>query len=469
MPDNAYEGPQVVDTAGGAQDGQEKCPKCGATDISLNPKTGRLRCNYCRFEFEIEHLEGMETDISQLHGEVMGSGTHDIEADAENIVTLKCESCGAEVVIDTSEATQARCHWCRNTLSINNKVPNGAVPDVVLPFKLTRDEAKERIEEFVGSRRFYAHPQFKKEFTAENVMGVYFPYMVVDINSHAHFTGKGEKIVRTYTRREGDYTVTYYDADIYEVERDFDLTIGGLTLESSADKLDVHSADKTTNIINSIMPFDTENSAKWNANYLKGYTSEKRDLNVDQLRPFVDAQAKDIARISASETLGNYNGGVRWEGEQLMANGKQWKAAYLPVWLYSYRQAKGNSSTLHYVAVNARTKETMGSVPIHMPKLLLITLIIEILGAALMMFTPEFEYGWLFMLPGLIYFLIIYSRYRNSGARHRYETETKKNVENMRRIDRVIRQERGLRSGVIAGANSTNLGGGSVHIQFRNK
>ncbi len=30
------------------KDGQNKCPKCGATDISLNTKTGNLRCNYCR-------------------------------------------------------------------------------------------------------------------------------------------------------------------------------------------------------------------------------------------------------------------------------------------------------------------------------------------------------------------------------------------------------------------------------------
>ncbi len=60
------------------------------------------------------------------------------------------------------------------------------------------------------------------------------------------------------------------------MEREFDLTIDGLTVESSVDKLNTGASDKTTNIINSIMPFDTENCVKWNANYLKGYTSEKR-------------------------------------------------------------------------------------------------------------------------------------------------------------------------------------------------
>ena len=139
--------PKIVQTDLGNKDGQNKCPKCGATDISLNTKTGKLRCNFCRHEFEPQKLEGLEKDISNLEGEVLGSGTQDINNDAGDIITLKCSSCGAEVVVDTSESTSARCHWCRNTLSINEQVPNGAVPDTVLPFKLTKAEAKKQIDE----------------------------------------------------------------------------------------------------------------------------------------------------------------------------------------------------------------------------------------------------------------------------------------------------------------------------------
>ena len=41
---------------------QIKCEKCGSTDISQNPKTGKLRCNYCRYEFEPEKSEEIVTD-----------------------------------------------------------------------------------------------------------------------------------------------------------------------------------------------------------------------------------------------------------------------------------------------------------------------------------------------------------------------------------------------------------------------
>ena len=142
--------PKIVKTDVGAKDGQNKCPKCGATEISLNVNTGKLRCEFCRFEFEAEKVSGLEEDITKLEGKVMGSGAQDIIADTKDILTFKCSSCGAEVVVDTAKATQARCHWCRNTLSVNQQIPNGAVPDTVLPFSIPKKEAKEAYDRAVA-------------------------------------------------------------------------------------------------------------------------------------------------------------------------------------------------------------------------------------------------------------------------------------------------------------------------------
>ena len=450
--------PTIVKTDVGAKDGQNKCPKCGSTDISVNVNNGHLRCNFCRYEFEPEKVAGLETDISQLKGEVIGSGATDIVADTNDVVTFKCSSCGAEVVIDTSEVTQARCHWCRNTLSVNQQIPNGSVPDVVLPFTVKKEDARAQIEKFVSKRKFYANPQFKREFTTENIIGVYFPYMVVDTNAHSKMSGEGEHEVRHYTIRKGDHSETYYDADLYHVEREFDIAIEGLTIEASADKLNKKAVDKTTNVINSIMPFDIENAVKWNANYLKGYSSEKRDINIEQVKTLVEAQSKDIARFAANDTLEQYDRGVAWSSEELEIKGQQWKAAYLPVWLYSYQEVKGNKKLLHYVAVNARTKETMGSVPIHMPKLLGVSFLVECGGVLAMLFV-DFDYDWLFLLLGVIYFIIIYTRYRNDNARHKYEVETKKEISNLKEEDRLISRRTKLTNSYMVGANNTSIRG----------
>lgn len=459
------EAPTIVQTDVGAKDGQNKCPKCGATDISVNVNNGHLRCNFCRYEFEPEKVVGLETDISNLQGEIIGSGAQDIVADTNDILTFKCSSCGAEVVIDTSSQTQARCHWCRSTLSVNEQIPNGSIPDVVLPFNISRENAKLEIEKFVGKRKFFAHPKFKEEFTTNNIMGVYFPYMVVDVNAHSNLVGQGEHTSRKYTRKQGDKYVTYYDADLYNVERDFDVIIEGLTIESSADKLNKNSTDKTNNVINSIMPFDIENSVKWNANYLKGYTSEKRDTNIEQLKPIIDKQSKDIAKFAANDTLQEYDRGVAWSSEQLSIKGEQWKAAYLPVWLYSYQQVKGDKKLLHYVAVNARTKETMGSVPIHMPKLFGISCLVELLGILAMLFV-DWDYSWAFLSIGFIYFFIMFSKYRNQGARHKYESETKRKIQNLQKRDIFVTQRKGLTNSKISGANNTTINDGNMSSQI---
>ena len=454
---------KIIKTDVGAKNGQDKCPKCGATEITLNERTGKLRCDFCRFEFEPKKVEELESDITKIEGQIIGSGATDIVASTDEVMTFKCSSCGAEVVIDTSSKLQARCHWCRNILSVNEQIPNGSIPDVVLPFSVTKDTAKGDIEKFVGKRKFYAHPKFKSEFNTNNIMGVYFPYMVVDVNSHANFVGEGEEEVRRYVKGSGEDAKTYYDADLYEVEREFDLAIDGLTIESNSDRLNKKSSNKTNNVINAIMPFDIDNCAKYNSNYLKGYTSEKRDINVEDLKNIVDVQAKDIARHKANETLTNYDRGVAWSKEDFYIKGEQWSAAYLPVWLYSYQQVSGDKKVLHYVAVNARTRKTMGSVPIHMPKLIGISAFVEVLGILAMVFT-DFDYNWLFLLSGIIYFLIIYFKYRNSNARHKYERDTKSQMSNLRKVDNYIERRTGLTSSTMSGANNNTVNGSGQNI-----
>ena len=120
------------------ENGQNKCPKCGSTEISNVHQTDKLICEFCRHVFEVKKVEN--NDIKNLTGVNISTGASNIQADSSDMVTLKCESCGAEVVIDTAEALQARCHWCRNVLSVNQQIPNESVPDLVLPFSVKKEE-----------------------------------------------------------------------------------------------------------------------------------------------------------------------------------------------------------------------------------------------------------------------------------------------------------------------------------------
>ena len=147
-----------------------------------------------------------------------------------------------------------------------------------------------------------------------------------------------------------------------------------LALESSAERGKLDTRSNTHNVINTILPFDTKNAVKWNASYLVGYSSEKRDRDVQHLMPRVQEQILALARSRMQPSVQRYDRGVRWERERMDLKGPRWVPMYLPVWLYAYHQPGPGGGLLHYIAVNGRTGETMGSVPVQPWKLLLAAL-----------------------------------------------------------------------------------------------
>lgn len=370
--------PAPIDTsAKELRDGLNHCPRCGSTEVQHRAGSDRLVCLFCRFEWTAQRVEeafGLGEGIAELRGTQVASGARAIAEDAEYLRSFKCGGCGAEVVINTNNAMNARCHWCRHVLAVNEQIDNGAVPDAVLPFRIKKEDAVARISQFVAKRKLFALKGFKEEFTPENVVGVYLPYMVVDARGSADVAGAGEIQTRRYSSGQGKTKQTYYDADIWRIQRHVDFTVDDLTIESSASRGNFDIKTNTNNIINSVLPFDTKNAVQWNASYLLGYTSEKRDRDVDHLMPRVQDKMLSIARAQLQASVRHYDRGVRWEQERLDLKGTRWVAMYLPVWLYAYHQGGPRGGMRHYIAVNGRTGKTMGSVPVQKWKLVLAAL-----------------------------------------------------------------------------------------------
>jgi len=404
------------------------CPNCGTTEIYYDFIRGKLRCNYCKSIFEPNELNNIK-DVKTLQQRVIGSGARDITS-KEHIITLECVNCGAEVVMDTSVATHTRCHWCRSILSINNRIDNGTVPDAILPFTVSKEEAVQEMKKYMSTKQKYALPEFKNDFSADNVVGVYLPYLLVDAKLDCSYEGKGEYLYNRYNVSKNDERV---DIEVYDVYRNFELNIDDLSIESNKEILNKHSA-RTNNIINAIMPFDTDNCVKFESNYLIGYTSEKRDINISDVNNRVKKDIKDIAKATISETVKTYNCGVQWKKEDIKVEGSQWMSAYLPVWLYTYTEKVKGHERIHYIAVNGRTKETMGSIPMNEKKIykeFLVSEIFCILLAAITYLFLNSIAGIAFlvaMFPILFYYDNKRKSYRNATARFKHEYETKRDI-----------------------------------------
>lgn len=93
-----------------------------------------------------------------------------------------------------------------------------------------------------------------------------------------------------------------------------------------------------------------------------------------------------------------------------------------------------------------------------MPKLFEISAPVEVLGILAMMFL-DFDYNWLFLLSEFIYFIIMFTRYRNSNARILMKTNTKTNMSNLRKVDNFIQSKKGLTNATMNGANNKRVNG----------
>jgi len=99
--------------------------------------------------------------------------------------------------------------------------------------------------------------------------------------------------------------------------------------------------------------------------------------------PRVQEKMLTIARARMQPSVSRYDRGVRWEQERIDLKGTRWVAMYLPVWVYAHHQPGPNGGLRHYIAVNGRTGQTMGSVPVQKWKLLLAALTVGTVVEAL--------------------------------------------------------------------------------------
>jgi len=167
-------------------------------------------------------------DIRQLYGLHIGLGcenTNDNNSEINNknnnsnlLQCLKCDNCHAQIIVNEKDGN-AKCHWCQTKLIVDDahKTCLDLAPDLLLPFSVSKDEAQSSIKKFIGKRRFFANSKFIKNFTAENINGVYFPHYLVNTNCTVHLAGLGEQTVKS----KGNGKKSYSEVNVFNVSRDF--------------------------------------------------------------------------------------------------------------------------------------------------------------------------------------------------------------------------------------------------------
>ena len=62
-----------------------------------------------------------------------------------------CPSCGAEIVTDATTAATF-CYYCHNPVVLGKRLEGTYLPNKIIPFEISREEAEKKFLDFVGKK-----------------------------------------------------------------------------------------------------------------------------------------------------------------------------------------------------------------------------------------------------------------------------------------------------------------------------
>ena len=117
--------------------------------------------------------------------------------------------------------------------------------------------------------------------------------------------------------------------------------MSNLLIESSESGT-FYSVNSSSNVVSSVSPFDTNNCVPFNANYLNGYTSENRELDIIDMKLKISKIASIVSDNKMQESIvEEYDREVKLNDSKVDIIGDRWNSAYIPVWLYTYQEKNG--------------------------------------------------------------------------------------------------------------------------------
>ena len=148
-----------------------RCPRCGAP-ARYDIRRQQYLCAYCGAAV------GVRDALAQKQGFRSIQQAH-IRASAQSrrLMRAGCTGCGAELVFDEGEA-MTTCAFCGRALVRKEYLADAELPELIIPFRITRDEAAACLEDWC--RRNPRRPEAKHlRAGMAALQGVYLPYELV--------------------------------------------------------------------------------------------------------------------------------------------------------------------------------------------------------------------------------------------------------------------------------------------------
>lgn len=145
-----------------------RCEYCGG-DVNYDIAKQRYCCSHCGAEASNADKKAENLKWRSIRKEA-------VMKDLAQVKSFSCPACGAQTIA-TGDSVTAQCPFCQNTM-IDAKFADNDIPEVILPFKISKEEAEAKLREWLNKNKS-SHAAKVIECSMQNFTGCYLPYHIV--------------------------------------------------------------------------------------------------------------------------------------------------------------------------------------------------------------------------------------------------------------------------------------------------
>lgn len=330
----------------------KKCKNCGAK-VAFDPKLQLLHCEYCNSNYEITE----ETE-------------EQIKESSKNLDVYNCPSCGAQIICEPN-TTSTFCVYCKNTAILKDKLKGEFLPQAIIPFQATREEAINAFIQLRKGKRLIPNA-FLDEKNIKEIKGIYIPFWFFDYDIDGLLEAKTTHESRTQVGNR--ITITNKE---YIVKRKGIITYDNIPIDGST-----HFQD---NIMRSIEPFNYTDLKKYSSDYLLGFLSELYDVPKENANQIALNRAINSANNLFYKSIAEKGySQIKIESTNFNIVKTNIQYVLLPVWMLNIKY----KDQFYTFAMNGQTRKMIGNIPLDKKKaiqffflIFLISIIMSILVA----------------------------------------------------------------------------------------
>ena len=329
-----------------AQLNEYKCPKCGGA-LRFDANTNQIVCDYCDSFFDPAVF--FDSDLSLGENDSDDDGFIEnvantwADGETDGLYTYICKSCSGEIVGDETMAATS-CPYCGNPVVISGAFTGKLRPDLVIPFKLDKDQAVRSFSEHLKGKALLPKV-FKNENKIKEIRGIYVPFWIFDTDTCGNY-----KYTTTTSRSWSDKYYDYKTTSYYKVIRYGQLSYKGIPV-NSAYKID-------DRMMESLEPFYLNEAVPFQTAYLAGYFADKFDVDT---KISWERSKERVANTSGAFFMNTVKGyeTVNQDSGEVIFEDASAKYALFPIWLLS---AEWNGNIYRF-AMNGQTGKFVGDLP----------------------------------------------------------------------------------------------------------